>query len=94
MVQKPERKGTGTGGPSRIKKPAASEIQTPPGDQRNNCLTKALLDSGCLIGDCMSQNIVDKLNAKNLIVYTKTTICSGFNNECFNNFPTLLINIS
>ena len=48
----------------------------------NTYSAKALLDSGCLIGDCMSQEIVNKLNANHLIVYTNTTICSGFNNEC------------
>jgi hypothetical protein len=61
---------------------------------RNNCSAKALLDTGCLIGDCMPQNIVYKLKAMHLIVHTNTTICSGFNNECSKNFPTLLIKIS
>jgi hypothetical protein len=55
---------------------------------------QALLGSGCLIGDCISQEIVNKLNAKHLIVHTNTTICSGFNNECNDNFPSLIINIS
>jgi hypothetical protein len=59
-----------------------------------NCSAQALLDSGCLIGDCMSQQIVDKLQATHLIVNTNTTICSGFNNEYSQNFPSLLIKIS
>ena len=46
---------------------------------------KALLDSGCLVGDCMSQH---------LVVNIYTTICSGFDNHCSNTFPSLLINIS
>lgn len=43
---------------------------------------QALLDSGCLVGDCMSQKMVDKLKAAHLIVYINTTICSGFDNKC------------
>jgi hypothetical protein len=60
----------------------------------NSLTVQALLDSGCLIGDCISQEIVNKLNAKHLIVHTNTTICSGFNNECNDNFPSLKINLS
>jgi hypothetical protein len=62
--------------------------------QNTKCSALALLDSGCLIGDCMSQKIVDMLDASHLIVYTNTTICSGFDNNCSSRFPTLLINIS
>jgi transposase InsO family protein len=54
----------------------------------------ALLDSGCLVGDCMSQRIVDELNAAHLIVYINTTICSGFDNTCQSRFPSLLVNIT
>ena len=55
---------------------------------------QALLDSGCLIGDCISRQMLDKLNATHLIVYNDITICSGFDNNCSANFPTLIINIS
>jgi hypothetical protein len=58
------------------------------------CSAQALLDSGCLIGVGMLQKIVNKLNATHLTVYTNNTICSGFNNECSGNFPTLSIKIS
>jgi transposase InsO family protein len=60
----------------------------------NSLTIQALLDTGCLIGDCISQEIVSKLHANHLIVNTNTTICSGFNNECNNNFPSLVINLS
>jgi hypothetical protein len=43
------------------------------------------------VGDCISQEIVDKLNAAHLVVNIKTTICSGFNNNCSSDFPSLLI---
>jgi hypothetical protein len=55
---------------------------------------QALLDTGCLVGDCMSQKIVDMLNASHLVVNINTTICSGFDNNCSNTFPSLIINIS
>ena len=59
-----------------------------------NKVCKALLDSGCLVGDCMSQHLVDELHASHLVVNIYTTICSGFDNHCSNTFPSLLINIS
>jgi hypothetical protein len=59
-----------------------------------NLPTQALLDTGCLVGDCMSQEIVDKLNASHLVVNIKTTICSGFDNNCSSDFPSLLIKIT
>jgi hypothetical protein len=55
---------------------------------------QALLDSGCLAGDCMSHKIVDNLKAAHLLVYIDTTICSGFDNTGSNRFPSLLINVS
>jgi transposase InsO family protein len=55
---------------------------------------QALLDTGCLVGDCMSQEIVDKLNASHLVVNIKTTICSGFDNNCSSDFPSLLIKVT
>jgi hypothetical protein len=58
------------------------------GINKSSLTVQALLDSGCLTGDCISQEIVNKLNAKHLIVHTNTTICSGFNNECNDNFPS------
>ena len=57
-------------------------------------LAQALLDTGCLVGDCMSQEIVDRLNASHLIVNIKTTICSGFDNNCSSDFPSLLIRVT
>ena len=59
-----------------------------------NKICKALLDSGCLVGDCMSQHLVDDLHVSHLVENIYTTICSGFDNHCSNNFPSLLINIS
>ena len=64
------------------------------GNSKDNFPVQVLLDSGCLIGDCISQEVVNKLNARHLIVHTNTTICSGFNNECNDNFPSLIINLS
>ena len=57
-------------------------------------LVQALLDTGCLVGDCISQQIVDSLNAHHLVVNIKTTICSGYDNQCSDNHPSLLIKIS
>ena len=62
--------------------------------EARNIKVFALLDSGCLVGDCMSQNIVDKLQATHLLVHVNTTICIGFDNKCDSSFPSLLINIS
>ena len=59
----------------------------------NTVRVLALLDSGCLVGDCMSQKIVDQLHASHLLVYINTTVCSGFDNQCESRFPSLLINI-
>jgi hypothetical protein len=61
---------------------------------QDDLLVQALLDTGCLVGDCMSQKIVDKLNASHLVVNINATICSGFNNRCFSDFPALLIKIT
>jgi hypothetical protein len=55
---------------------------------------QALLDSGCLAGDYMSYKFVDKLDAAHLLLDLNTTICSGFDNTCFDKFKSLLINIS
>jgi hypothetical protein len=54
----------------------------------------ALLDTGCLVGDCISQEIVDTLNVSNLLYRVKTTICSGFNNHCDNDFQCLKLKIT
>jgi hypothetical protein len=43
---------------------------------------RALLDTGCLVGDCISKQVVDSLNASHLLFDVITTICSGFNNQC------------
>jgi hypothetical protein len=40
----------------------------------------ALLDTGCLVGDCISQGIIKSLNTFNYLFDTNTTICSGFHN--------------
>jgi hypothetical protein len=58
---------------------------------QDDLLVQALLDTGCLVGDCMSQEIADKLNASHLVVNINATICSGFNNQCSSDFPSLLI---
>jgi hypothetical protein len=42
----------------------------------------------------MSQEILDKLNASHLVVNINATICSGFNNQCSSDFPSLLIRIT
>ena len=55
---------------------------------------RALLDTGCLVGDYISKSIVDSLNASHLLFNVSTTICSGFNNQCQNNFQALKINLS
>jgi hypothetical protein len=54
---------------------------------------RALLDTGCLVGDCISKSIVDSLNASHLLFNVSTTIYSGFNNQCQNNFQALKINL-
>jgi hypothetical protein len=41
---------------------------------------RVLLDTGCLVGDCISKKVVDSLNASDLLFDVATTICSGFNN--------------
>jgi hypothetical protein len=62
--------------------------------EEDKFLVQALLDTGCLVGDCISQEIVDKLNASHLIVRIATTICSGFDNNCSSDFPSLVIKIT
>jgi hypothetical protein len=47
---------------------------------------KALLDTGCLVGDCISKQVVDSLNDPHLLFDIITTICSGFNNQCQDRF--------
>jgi hypothetical protein len=47
------------------------------GERENSSKIQFKLDTGCLIGDCMSQETVDKLNASHLIVNIYITICSG-----------------
>jgi hypothetical protein len=43
---------------------------------------KALLDTGCLVEDCISKQVVDSLNASHLLFDVTTTICSGYSNQC------------
>jgi transposase InsO family protein len=57
-------------------------------------LVQALLDTGCLVGDCISQEVVNSLNARHLVVNIRTTICSGFDNHCSDTHPSLIINIT
>ena len=54
----------------------------------------ALLDTGCLVGDCISQESINSLNAFNYLFDTNTTICSGFDNTCETKFKSLDLNIS
>jgi hypothetical protein len=58
------------------KRPRATDKDKTGGisNNANSLIIQALLDSGCLIGDCISQEIVNKLNANHLIVHTNTTI--------------------
>jgi hypothetical protein len=46
---------------------------------------RALIDTGCLVGDTISQEIVDSLDAFHLLYDVNTTICSGFNSQCTDN---------
>jgi hypothetical protein len=39
--------------------------------------TRELLDTGCLVGDCISKKVVDSLNASDLLFDVATTIYSG-----------------
>jgi hypothetical protein len=55
---------------------------------------RALLDTGCLVEDTISQEIVDSLDASHLLYDVNTTICSGFNNQCTDKFQCLKININ
>lgn len=57
-------------------------------------LVQALLDTGCLVGDCISQEVVNSLNARHLVVNIQTTICSGFDNHCSDTHPSLIIKIT
>jgi transposase InsO family protein len=57
-------------------------------------LVQALLDTGCLVGDCISQEVVNSLNAMHLVVNIQTTICSGFDNHCSDTHPSLIIKIT
>ena len=71
------------------------KISSPETDRGLRISALALLDTGCLVGDCISKEIVSKLNAQHLVVYnSNTVICSGFDNNCSDKFPTLIINIS
>jgi hypothetical protein len=55
---------------------------------------RALLDTGCLVGDCMLIHVVDSLNASHLLFDVTTITCSGFNNQCQDKFQCLKINLS
>ena len=54
----------------------------------------ALLDTGCLVGECISQESINSLNTSNYLFDTNTTICSGFDNTCETKFESLNLNIS
>ena len=54
----------------------------------------ALLDTGCLVGDCISEESINSLNTSNYLFDTNTTICSGFDNTCETKFKSLNLNIS
>ncbi len=53
----------------------------------------ALLDSGSLAGDFISQRVVDKLNASTYVTYINTTVCSGFAHKCSHKFPPIYLSI-
>jgi hypothetical protein len=55
---------------------------------------QALLDSGSLAGDFISQELVNKLQANHLLHTVQTTICSGFDNNCNDSFKGILVNLS
>jgi 16S rRNA C1402 N4-methylase RsmH len=55
---------------------------------------RAVFDTGYLVGDTISQEIVDSLDASHLLYDVNTTICSGFNNQCTDKFQCLKININ
>jgi hypothetical protein len=59
-----------------------------------NKTVKALLDTGCLVGDCISRRMIDSLHGSHLLRDLDTTIRSGFNNQCHDKFRCLKINIS
>jgi hypothetical protein len=61
---------------------------------KTTMIVKTLLDTGCLVGNCIFQQIVNTLNASHLLQYVDTTICSGFNNHRDNKFQCLKLNIS
>jgi len=63
-------------------------------EEANSFPILALLDTGSLAGDFISQQVVDKLNAKLKLVSVNTTICSGFNNQCSNKFESITIHLS
>jgi hypothetical protein len=56
----------------------------------------ALLDTGCLVGDCISLESINSLNTFNYLFDTNTTICSGFHNtyETKKKFKSLNLKIS
>ncbi len=53
-----------------------------------------MLDTGCLVGDCISKSIVDSLSASHLLFNVSTTISSGFNNQFQIIFQALKFNLS
>jgi hypothetical protein len=47
-----------------------------------------LLDSGCPLYDCISQEVVNKLMLDILLYILTLLYVVGFNNECNDNFPS------
>jgi hypothetical protein len=64
------------------------------GKEDNQIQIKALLDTGALAGDFISQELVNKLGANHLLETVHTTICSGFDNNCDSYFKSILVNLS
>jgi hypothetical protein len=76
-----------------VRSPAVHKMDVDGDEAVDKVHVQALIDTGCLVGDCMSQKIVDSLRASHLIVNIKTTSSSSFDNQCLSDFLSLLINI-
>jgi hypothetical protein len=65
-----------------VRSPAVHKMDVDGDEAVDKVHVQALIDTGCLVGDCMSQKIVDSLRASHLIVNIKTTSSSSFDNQC------------
>ena len=60
-------------------------VTQPPRKQQRllDCSAQALLDSGAIAGDFISQDLVDRLGFNSEIIHTKSKkVCSGLDNSC------------